>query len=92
MCLRSVKMEVLWDRDNFFVESSKFLSSVSEDAAAGADPGIKNEKLAGEVPVVVGETPEGVEVQGVSFGTTSNSFKLSAGGEFGFPMVDDLWK
>ena len=50
MCLRSVKMEVLWDRDNFFVESSKFLSSVSEDAAV-ADPGIKNEKLAGEVPI-----------------------------------------
>ena len=41
---------------------------------------------------MVSETPEGVEVQGVSFGTTSNSFKLSAGGEFGFPMVDDLWK
>ena len=47
--------------------------------------GIKNEKLAGEVPqippVVV------LEVQGVSFGTS----KLSDGGECDcFPMVDDL--
>ena len=48
--------------------------------------GIKNEKLAGEVPPIPPPVVV-LEVQGVSFGTS----KLSDGGECDcFPMVDDL--